>query len=138
FCGLCHNWLEALDLAQHRPSVKKEIAAVPEVTIGDIRRGGSSIWLLDEGVDRAHGCAVELLAGTDIAVAGNGPGGLDAKGYDPPLGCGRRRASTRLTKIFELANDVIGCEPQYQGIAVALCREHGGNRDRRPRIAPHR
>ena len=39
---------------------------------------------------------------------------------------------------FGFANDVIGCEHQHQGVAVALGREHGGNRDRRPGIAAHR
>src|SRR5262249_53802219 len=137
FSGLRHNRLEALDLAQHRRGVKQEIAAVPEVAIGHIRRCGSGIWLLDEGVDRTHGCAVELFAGTDIAVAGTGTGGLDAKGYDPPLGRGRRRASTGIAEFFGLANDVIGREYQHQGITVALGREHGGNRDRRPGVASH-
>jgi hypothetical protein len=106
--------------------------------IGDVSCGGRGIWLLDEGLDRAHGCAVELLAGADVSVACDWASGLDAKGHDPPFSRGRCRAATGIAECFGLPNDVIGREHQHQGVAVALDREYGGNRDRRTGIAAHR
>ena len=136
--GLRHRRLEALDLAQHGGGVKQEIAAVPEIAIRHVARGGRGIGLFHERLDRAHGCAVELLARTDVAVVRRGIGGLDAEGDDPALGGGAGGAPAGFAELVGLANDVVGREHQHERIAVALGREHGGDRDRGAGIAAHR
>jgi hypothetical protein len=54
FGSLGHCRLEALDLAQHGRGMKQDIAAVPEVTIGHIVRGGHGVRLLHERLHREH------------------------------------------------------------------------------------
>ena len=63
FGSLGHGGLEALDLAQHGCGMKQEIAAVPEITIGHIVRGGHGVRLLYERFNREHRRAIELFAG---------------------------------------------------------------------------
>ena len=118
--------------------MKQEIAAVPEIAIRHVGRGGRCIGLLHERLDRAHGRAVELLAGTDVAVARRGIGGLDAEGDDPALGGGAGGAPAGFAELVGLADDVVGREHEHEGIAVARGREHGGDRDRGAGIAAHR
>ncbi len=47
-------------------------------------------------------------------------------------------ASAGFAELVGLADDVIGREHQHEGVAVALGREHGGDRDRGAGIAAHR
>jgi hypothetical protein len=86
--GLGHRRLEALDLAEHGRGVKEEVAAVPQISFRQIIRGGRGIGLLHERLDRACGCAIELLPGADVAVTRRWMGGLDAECDDPPLSGG--------------------------------------------------
>ena len=100
--------------------MKQEIAAVPEIAIGHVAGRGRGVGLFHERLDRAHGRAIELLAGADVAVIRRRMGGLDAEGDDAALGCGRCCAPAGLAEFLRLAHDVIGGEHQHQRVAIAL------------------
>jgi hypothetical protein len=118
--------------------VKEEIAAVPQIPFCHVIRSGRGIRLLHERLDDASRCAIELLAGTDVAVARRWISRLDAEGDNPSLGGGGGGALAGRTEFIRFADDVVGCQHQHEGIVIAFGREHGGDRDGRTRIAAHR
>ncbi len=65
-------------------------------------------------------------------------GGLDAEGDDPPLGGDRGGALAGCAEFVGLAHNVVGRQHEHEGIAIALGREQGGDRDSKTRIAAHR
>src|SRR5262245_59288548 len=91
FGSLSHAGLEALDLTQHGRGMKQEIAAVPEITIGYVLRGGHGIRLLHERFNRENRRAIEFFARSDVTVIRRRVGGLDPEGDDSAL----RRACCR-------------------------------------------
>src|ERR1700694_4433797 len=103
-----------LDLLPHRCSVKQEIAAVPEIMVGNVFRSRLCVGLFDERLDLVHEGAIELLSRTNIAVVGRGIGGVDAEGDDPALRGGEGSAPTRIAELVELTNEVIGGEHKHE------------------------
>ncbi len=101
-------------------------------------RRGYGVRLLHERFDRAGRCAIELLAGADVPVTCRRMGGLDAEGDDASLGGGGRGTPAGRAEFLRLADHMVGCEHQHEGIAIACGREYGGNRNRGTGIAAHR
>ena len=127
-----------LDLGQHGGGLEQEVAAVPEIALGHVAGGGGGVGLLDEGVDRAHGAAVERRARPDVAVVGRRMRRRDAEGDDLPLRRGGGGLPAGGAELVGLADDVVGRQHQHDRVRRAASRQHGGDRHGGAGIAPHR
>jgi hypothetical protein len=80
--------LEARQFIYHHVGPEQEVAAVPQITLGDVagRRGG--IRLLDEAFDAEGAGFPNTLARFDVSVGGRRVPGLHSQGHDKAFGGG--------------------------------------------------
>ena len=121
--------LEARKFAQHHLGAEHEVAAVPEIAVGDIARGGRRIGLLDEGFDLADRAPVLRRLRPDIAVARSGIGGLDAEGDDGARHRRRQRGAARSGELLGVGDEMVGGDHQQDGRGIVLHGELGGGGD---------
>ena len=120
---------------EHDVGPEQEVAAVPKTTLGDEAPGRLDVGFLDEALDRASLAVAELLAETDVAVAGGGPGRGDAKRHDET---GARRFGSLAagpTEGFRIGDEMVGREDQGGGAWILPSREACGDRNGRGGIA---
>ena len=121
--------LEAGELAQHHFGAEHEVAAVPEIAVGDIARGGRRIGLLDEGFHLADRRSVLRRLGPDIAVARGRMGGLDAEGDDRARHRGRQGGAAGRGEFLGVGDEMVGGDHQQDGPGIRLHGEFGGGGD---------
>ena len=129
-----------LDLAPHGRGVKQEIAAVPEISFGDVlRSGGARRAFPQKPRPRAREAPLSCLPGTNIAVVGCGIGRMNAEGDDPAfarrLSAACRHASRNSSGLRMTWS---AASTSTRGLRIAFACERGGDRDRGTGIAAHR
>ena len=98
---------EPADLFEHGIGPEQEVAAVPKVSFGQISFGVVGIRLFGESFYRPNGCAIQLLARADVAVASCGRTRLHSEGNDPTLARSGSRLAANCNEVLRHRHDVV-------------------------------
>ncbi len=129
---------EAAEFAQHHLGTEHEVAAVPQIAVGDVAGGGRRVGLLDEGLDFADRAVVLGRVRADVAVARCGVGRLDPEGDDRTRHRRRQRRAARIGELVAVRDQVIGGDHQQDRAGIRLDREFRRGGDGGRGIAPLR
>jgi hypothetical protein len=91
---------EPADLFEHGIGPEQEVAAVPKVSFGQISFGVVGIRLFGESFYRPNGCAIQLLARADVAIARCGRN-------DPTLARSASRLAANCNEVLRHRHDVV-------------------------------